>query len=359
MGLPSITIKFQAAAKEVSRRGGQGTVGLIIKDSASVSTNPLVLMSASDIPSTLSESNRKYIAQAFVGNVNRPSRVYVYVLAAAAASYETALAAFAKLDLDWVAGDPEATETLAGEIKTWVGTQRGSYDSVVKAVLPETEADNEAIVDFDASGILVGGSTYAAAAYCARIAGLIAGTPLWESTSYVALPEVDDVTRKTRAALDAEVDAGKFVLLFDGTKVKTGRGVTSLTTTTSKPALLKKIKIVETLDLIKRDLRLLVEDEYIGKYANSYDNKCVLLTAVKSYLTELEGEGILQSGKSTVQIDLAAQEAYLKSQGVDVSKMTEAEIKNADTGSKVFLLATIRILDAIEDVEITVDYTEV
>ena len=77
--------------------------------------------------------------------------------------------------------------------------------------------------------------------------------------------------------VNIQPNAGKFVLLFDGTKVKTGRGVTSLTTTTSKPALLKKIKIVETLDLIKRDLRLLVEDEYIGKYANSYDNKCVLV----------------------------------------------------------------------------------
>lgn len=361
MGLPSITIIFQTAARAVSRRGGQGSVGLIVLDDDTATTGKLLtLKTAADVPATLSEANRQYIAQAFVGNVNSPSVVYAYVLAAEAESYDTALAEFSKLDLDWVAGDPAATATLAGEIKTWVEDAREEDHCVVKAVLPGVAADSEWVVNFAAEDIAVGSKTYAAAGYCARIAGLLAGTPLWQSATYVTLPEVEGLKRKARSALDAEVEAGKLVLFHDGAKVKVGRGVTSLTTTSAdKPALLKKIKAVEALDLIRRELRTLVQDEYIGKYANSYDNKCILITAVKSYLNALEDEGILQAGQSSVSIDTDAQRTYLAAQGVDVSRLSESEIRQADTGDKVFLLANVRLLDAIEDVQITVNYAEV
>lgn len=361
MGLPSITIIFQTAARAVSRRGGQGSVGLIVLDDDTATTGKLLtLKTAADIPATLSETNRQYIAQAFVGNVNSPSVVYACVLAADETSYADALAEFSKLDLDWVAGDPAATATLAGEIKTWVEDARDDANSVVKAVLPGVAADSEWVVNFAAEDIAVGSKTYAAAGYCARIAGLLAGTPLWQSATYATLPEVEGLKRKTRSALDAEVEAGKLVLFHDGAKVKVGRGVTSLTTTSAdKPALLKKIKAVEALDLIRRELRTLVQDEYIGKYANSYDNKCILITAVKSYLDALEDEGILQAGQSSVSIDTDAQRTYLAAQGVDVSRLSESEIRQADTGDKVFLLANVRLLDAIEDVQITVNYAEV
>ena len=104
--------------------------------------------------------------------------------------------------------------------------------------------------------------------------------------------------------------------------------------------------------MISTDIRRTAEDGYIGKYANSYDNKLLLVTAVKSYLENLEAAGILAAGTSQVGIDLAAQEAYLKGTGVDTSSMSEQEIKEALTGSKVMLETTIRPLDAIEDITI-------
>ena len=62
---------------------------------------------------------------------------------------------------------------------------------------------------------------------------------------------------------------------------------------------------------------------------------------------------ILRTG-SEVAIDMEAQEAYLRSVGVDTSEMSEQEIKEADTADKVFLMAKVKILDAIED--ITLDF---
>ena len=52
------------------------------------------------------------------------------------------------------------------------------------------------------------------------------------SCTYAPLPEVSDVGRLTREAMDAAVDAGKFILFHDGEKVKVARGVNSLQTTT-------------------------------------------------------------------------------------------------------------------------------
>lgn len=189
------------------------------------------------------------------------------------------------------------------------------------------------------------------AAFCSRIAGLIAGTPMTISCTYAPLAEVSDVTRLTKEQLDTAIDSGEFVLFHDGEKVKVGRGVNSLKTTSQeKGEAFKKIKIVEAMDMIQNDIRMTAEDGYIGKYANSYDNKCLLIMAVKGYLEELERSGILETGTSVVELDLAAQENYLKSKGIDTSDMSEQQIKEANTDAKVFLRARVSILDAIEDI---------
>ena len=53
--------------------------------------------------------------------------------------------------------------------------------------------------------------------------------------------------------------------------------------------------------------------------------------------------------------DVSAQAPYLVARGVDTSEMTEQEIREADTGSHVFLLIRCKILDAIEDIDIQVE----
>lgn len=50
-----------------------------------------------------------------------------------------------------------------------------------------------------------------------------------------------------------------------------------------------------------------------------------------------------------------AQEQWLTAQGVDTSELSEQEIREADTGSHVFLLVRCKILDAIEDIDIQVE----
>lgn len=222
-------------------------------------------------------------------------------------------------------GPPDCTAEQASDIAEWIEGQWGNK-KYGRAVLPNTAADFEGVVNFTTGNIVADGKSYTTAGYCSRIAGLICGTPANISVTAAPLPEVESVEEKTRAELDAAVDAGKFVIWHDGDKVKAGRGVTSLTTLTGKSAAYQKIKLVDMICKIERDQRLLIEDEYIGKYPNTYDNKTFLLNAVRQYLDTLAKEGMIAEDFG-VDIDLDAQEAYLKEQGVNTDDMDELAIK--------------------------------
>ncbi|HBF1431272.1 TPA: phage tail sheath protein, partial [Clostridioides difficile] len=124
--------------------------------------------------------------------------------------------------------------------------------------------------------------------------------------------------------------------------------------TEEKGEMFQKIKIVDTLDIINNDIKKVIIDDYIGRVPNSYDNKCILIVAIKEYLEELEKEELIEVG-SLVDIDIEAQKQYLKSKNIDISNMKEQEIREANTGSKVFLKAKIKMLDAMEDIDLSIE----
>ena len=123
------------------------------------------------------------------------------------------------------------------------------------------------------------------------------------------------------------------------------------------PLHIESVKIVDTMDMIANDIRMTAEDNYLGKYANSYDNKCLLLSAIGNYFDQLVAQNVISNYR--IEIDIDANRSYLKGKGKDVEAMSDDDIKVANTGSSVFLKATLSILDAIEDIfenEIIKDY---
>ena len=74
----------------------------------------------------------------------------------------------------------------------------------VKAVLPNTPADNEGVINFATTDIVVGENTYTASEYTARIAGILAGTPLNISATFTTLPEVISIPVMTKDQYDEE-----------------------------------------------------------------------------------------------------------------------------------------------------------
>lgn len=195
---------------------------------------------------------------------------------------------------------------------------------------------------------------YTTAEYSARIAGMLAGLSLSVSSTYYVLDEIVDLD--LLQSPDEEIDKGKLVIIYDGEKYKIGRGVTSLTTVTEEqPEDFKKIKIVEGADLIQTDIITTFEDEFVGKVPNTYDNKQVFIGAVNEYFWNLEGTVLNGSHENYVEIDVAANEEYLKKMGKDTSEMTVQEIREANTGSYLFLCGQVAMLDAMEDLKMNIN----
>jgi len=351
-GMPSITVRFIEKAATAISRGQRGVVGLILRG-AVPATNPAVIVTESDIISTWSSANKQYCKDALVGYAEKPRKVLAYFVATDAEDYSDALTYFSKNYVDYLAVPTVATDELESSLVSWVKNEWQNFNYIT-VVLPDTTADFEGAVNFTTDDIVVGSNTYTSEQYTPRIAGLLAGTPMNMSATYAALNEVDDVEKLTKEERDAAVNAGKFILYHDGEKVKVGRAVTSFTTTSStKGESFKKIKLVDTMRMISTDIRRTIEDSYIGKYPNTYDNKVLLLCAIRAYLDELVREEIVGAGY-TIDVDVEANANYLTSKGIDVSKMTDDEIKKANTGDHVYLVGHISLIDTMEDVDIPI-----
>lgn len=345
MGLPNILIEFKTKASTAIKRGNRGIVAVMVMDTPS-GVHRLEL--ATDIPTGLTEANKAYVERAFWGGVNPINHLMLIVTD----TITNGMAALETIKYDYLAAPPDISAEDATTLATAIKAMRDSKGLKVKAVLPNCAADHEGIVNFTTSNIKVGTNTYTSGEYCSRIAGLLAGTPLQQSVTFYTLPEVTDVPKLTKTELDAKIDAGEFCIFHDGEKVKVARGINSLTTVGStKSEDYKYIKIVDTMDLIYNDVRRTCEDNYIGKFPNSYDNKCNLLVAIQAYLEALRDDNILDANISTA-IDINAQRNYLKSKNEPVEDMTLQEIKEANTQSYVFIQSNFKILNAIEDIKI-------
>jgi hypothetical protein len=245
---------------------------------------------------------------------------------------------------------PGIDSTDATTVGNWIISLRNTMNIKVKAILPNTALNNEGIINLCTTSFIVGTTTYATQDYCARIAGLIAGTPLTMSCTYAVLPEVTDIQpHLTTTQFAAAVTAGELVLVNDGVKCKIYEGVNSLTTiSAAKGADYQKIKLVDIMDKIYTDVNMTIADNYVGKYPDDYNYKCMLIIALQAYFTGLESAQLLDTG-STVGIDVAAQTNYLQGIGTNTSTMTQQQIKEANTGNSVFLAASVDLLDAMEN----------
>jgi len=358
MGLPNINISFKELALTAKERSARGIVSLVLRDKNALGFKEIHELD--DIPSGLSEDNKKLVNLALIGNINSPNKVIIYVLSEVgevlneSSEIRSALDFLETKEFNYICM-PTATDEEKVIIKTWVQKLRDEDRVKVKAILANVDADYEGVINFTTDDIKQESESFTTGEFTARIAGLIAGTPLSQSITYAKLEDVDDIPKMTRQEAEEKIDSGELILIKEAGAIRIARGVNSRKTSTpDKGEIFQKIKIVDTLDLIHNDIKKVIIDEYIGRVTNNYDNKCLLVVAIKEYLEELEKEQLLMPS-SVVDIDMDAHKAYLKSKEIDISNMSDQEIKEANTGSNVFLKAKVKALDAMEDVELAIE----
>ncbi len=391
LGMPNVIVSFREAGIAAIERSKRGIVFLVLEEEQNVidevikttavvgeaitgrtitgsikalgnTENPFTVYTVDDIPENLSEDNKDYIIKCLLGYVTAPYRVKVYLQAkgkTSADKWQDSLKKIATERWDYLA-IPTIEEEQLETVGTWIKTNRENKFKKVKAVLPGYNGDYEGIINFSNKNIKTATKVYTPAEYTARIAGLIAGTPMTISATYAPLSEVIDCDKYDLDENDEKVNKGEFFIWYDGTKYKMSRAMNSLITTTEgKQEGYQTIKIVDIMDMIYDDVRTTAQDSYIGKYSNSYDNKCLLITAITGYLKELEKDGLLQKNYSTVELDTEAIKNYQMQNGLytkeELADMSNDEINQLDTKKKVFLKGKIKIIDAMEDIELPFD----
>lgn len=384
LGMPSINIPFEEKGIEAIARSKRGIVALILEepqdtitklltdhtgtDNSTIKaiTNPFVIFTTDDIPSELTDNNKDYIKKCLIGYTKTPYRVRVYLQATGdeksttdADKFSATLKKVATDRFDYLA-IPTITDAQCETVATWVKTNRENKFKKIKAVLPNYDADYEGIINFGNTSIVTKNKTYTPAEYTARIAGLIAGTPMTISATYAPLAEVIDCDKHDQDENDEKVNKGQFFIWFDGEKFLMSRAMNSLVTTTQgKLEAYQTIKTIDIMDMIYDDIRQTSRDYYIGKYTNNYDNKCLLMSAIMGYFKKLEEGKLLQKDYSTIDINVEKVKNYQLEHGLytkeELADMTEQEIKQLDTKKKVFLTADIKILDAMEDIDMPIN----
>ena len=356
---PSVTVAFLEQAASAIERGDRGVIAMLVVDATAGLESDYTIYDITGIPDGLTAANKTAVKLALKGYVNAPQKILLHVIASAD-DYDDGLAALATMKWNYLVCPTAESDGVTNDIISWISAQR-TAGMTYKAVLPNAAGDNPGIINV-ASYATLDGAQIAAQVVACRVAGIIAGCPLSMSVTYAPVTDFDDCQRLTPSELDTAVGAGKLVLMWDGEKVKICRGVTSFQTTSGTQGdSFKKIKLVEAMDMIRDDITMTAQDNYIGKYVNSYDNKLLLVTAINVYFRQLATEGVLASG--TCEIDVEAQRNYFDSKGgrfvvdgetVTTESATEQQLKEGNTGSHVFLRATISLLDAIEDIDLNI-----
>lgn len=351
MGLPQINIEFTGRAVTAVQRSAMGIVALIIKDDTPTFTTK-EYRDVSEIESTdYTAKNLDYIQKTFLGT---PSKVIVEVLPADASDYTEAQTRLTNKKWNFLA-IPEISSTDVQTMSSWIISKRTNDKKTFKAVLPNSESDNEGIINFTTTGIVVGEKTYTTAEYTCRIAGILAGLPFTRSATYYELNEVDSITES--ATPDEDIDNGELILINDGENIKIGRGVNSLTTTTiEKTEDFKKIKVVDVMDMITDDIRDTFNNYYVGKIPNTYDNQVLFFTSVNAYFKGLAFDSILDpSFNNYATVDVEAQRLAWEGIGTDTTDWDDLKVKEMSFKSNVYALGKVKIVDAMEDLEFQIN----
>jgi len=347
MGMPQILIEFKNRAVSAIQRSQKGIVALVLVNAGDFDTK--VYRSIDEVnKEDWTTENYDYISKTFMGT---PNRIVVERIALA----DDIMLALTRLNTKkWnYLAIPSATVTT--DISTWIKSMRLNNKKTFKAVLANSSADNEGVINFTAEDIVVGDKTYTTSEYTTRIAGVLAGLPFTRSATYFVLPEVDSVKEVENP--DAAIQNGELILVNDGEKVKIGRAVNSfISPTVEKSKIFSKIKIVEGMDLMLDDIRDTFNNSYVGKVINNYDNKILFLSSVNAYFKQLAIDSILDINyDNKAEINLKAQKLYLQSIGIDIDELEEQEIKEHNTESTVFAAGKVKFVDAMEDLAFNIE----
>lgn len=352
---PKFKVDFKELAVLAIQRQQRGAVVLILDDSTNDEIVAVEYKGFAEVDEAdWISANYKRINLAFLGN---PSKVIVVkVDNSSGATFQDTLDRLA-LYSNYTLCMPTATAGNITAIKNYIKAQREANNYSRAVVANATSPDADYIINFASTGNIKAkisdeAEEFSAADWTCRLAGALSGLAPSRSLTYYELPEVVEAPVSTTP--DADVAAGKLIILHQDGSYKFGRAVNSLVTLTDGVTeAFQKIRVLDIMDMIANDIVATFRLYYVGKYTNNFTNKNRFVGAINGYLKQLAAEGLLEAeNDNEVEISYDKNKSYLESKGIDTSNMSYIEILKANTGSKVLLDGVCSPTDAMEDLDL-------
>lgn len=333
---PGLYINFREAAIAQITGGARGTVAIPLKTYSGQATAKTFYTIEKEGEALLlfGQDNIQSIKFALQGGA-KEVLVYTMPTSPSPADYVEMRESFEARPFNVFVFDAEHDETEQDNTLTWVQRNREEkkHFTFVAGGSAEDDQDSTAgnarSIGFNddyvvnlINGVTINGVDYTSAEYAPFIAGLIAGTPINQSTTYTQV-RVDDVTNRLRnSEIVTALQAGSFVLVHDGEKVKVEQGLTTAKT---------KIRNIRARQAVATDIEKTARDNYIGKLDNNEDGQMALINAIKAYLETLEVNNVL----TDIVVTLDPQ--------------------RPSVGDSVFLQISYREIDSMERIFLTIN----
>ena len=353
MGLPVINLEFKKLAQTVDTRAERGILAIVVQDATVTTFDQKVYTDVSEVDSSdWTAANYKSICAAFLAN---PFKVIVIRLGTSAAA-STVAAALENVNFNWVCTNVSSYQSALSTAVINMNTANTRARRPKALVAGVSNPNNPHVVNVANTTVTLKGesTTTAIDAYLPRLGGLLAACPLTESVTYKPLDDLDDIAEVSN--IDTAIDNGSFCLFKDDDAIRVARGVNSLKTLTDDQTEdMKKITVIEGMDIMQEDIIKTFKANYLGRVKNTADNQALLVSEILAYFKELELETIIQMDEDdTVEIDVQAMRDAWTDAGVDVSDLTDAQMKKKTFRAKVFVKASCTVLDAMEDLVMVV-----
>ena len=306
MGLPEISIEFRTLSSTAIKRSERGIVAMILKDDTDEELRYVYTPLNKVEDSKFTEESFDYISQAFKEDLSK----LIIERIADENTIDKALQRLSTENFNYLCF-PSGENGDNLKIASFIKEQRKN-NKIFKAVLPNTQGDNEGIINYVSTCTDENGKTYPPEKFVSRIASILASIPFSISSTYYELKDIVDTN------------------IFDN---RNG----------------------EILDMVKDDIYRTMKKEYIGKISNTYDNKMNCIGTINSYLKELQNQEILGDGENRVDIDLESHKQVLRDRGYSedkISNMNETELRKVNTGSYFYVKGSITPIDSIEDIKV-------
>lgn len=189
-------------------------------------------------------------------------------------------------------------EGVATKIVTWIKSVRETEGKSVQAVLADTTADHEAIINVGNGVILSDGTELTAAQCCAWVAGATAGAKINQSlTNFKYLDAVDVKPRLTKTQQEEAITAGKLVFKANAAQhVTCLYDINSLTSFTSEKSKdFRKNRVMRVFDGINNDITTIIESNYLGKENNNEAGRLIVKATLIDYFNELQRINAIQN----------------------------------------------------------------